>query len=234
MRKRLHNSITVMLWCVSLAATVPFPVFAGICSHVESLKNFAEADKVESSYFDEYFIKEEEGVFYIRSKKRAQLAFPSLEQVMNALERYPEFMPGYKAIKVKRKPNGIILTAIRFRAPFSPFESRFTNQVEIKNHVGLYEQCWQQLEEDDPRVVESYKSAPLVNKGYWRLEKRQNNEVDISYMSVIRPPVPIPAWLYTFVVKSTYSEIFEKIVNRAEQTALTSGTEHSSKQAVKP
>lgn len=210
---RRRNSIW-LLWGLVLAA-LPLAGMARICSEVEALKDFSESDQLRSGYFDEYFIKKQQRVFHIHFRKRIQLDFSAIKHVLNGLEDYPEFMPGYKAIKVKRNSDGEILTGIRFRPSFSFFVSRFTNQVEISDGTEVYKQCWQQLEENDKRVIEEHKSAPVVNKGYWRLEKKEDDEIEISYFSVIQPPLPIPAWLYRRIVKGSYEEVCRKVVMRA-------------------
>ena len=206
----------MLLWGV-LSAALPLAGMARICSEVEALKDFSESDQVKSDYFDEFFIKKQERVFRIHLIKRMQLDFSTIKHVLSGLEDFPQFMPGYKAIKVKRNSDGEILTGIRFRPSFSPFMSRFTNQVEISDGTKVYKQCWQQLEENDKRVIEQHKSAPVVNKGYWRLEKKENEEIEISYFSVIQPPFPIPAWLYRRIVKGSYEEVYQKLVTRVTQ-----------------
>ncbi len=130
----------MLLWGV-LSAALPLAGMARICSEVEALKDFSESEQVKSGYFDEYFIKKQEGVFHIHFRKRMQLDFSTIKHVLSGLENFPLFMPGYKAIKVKRNSDDEILTGIRFRPAFSPFVSRFT-KVEISDGTEVYKQCW--------------------------------------------------------------------------------------------
>ena len=66
-------------------------------------------------------------------------------------------------------------------------------------------------------MIEDYKRAPLVNKGFWWLMKKDNEEIEISYFSMIQPPLPIPAWLYKQIVKDSYEEVFRKLILRTMQ-----------------
>jgi hypothetical protein len=81
---------------------------------------------------------------------------------------------------------------------------------------SIYKQCWQQLAEDDERVLEQFESAPKVNRGYWQLENLGDQRSKLTYHSIIRPPLPVPLWLYKFTVENSYVDTFKKIINRAK------------------
>lgn len=127
-------------------------------------------------------------------------------------------MHGYGAIKVVEESESEYLTSVHFVAPLPivHFESVFTNEVEIQSDVSVYKQCWQQLPEDDERVLEEFEGAPKVNRGYWLVENLGNHRAKLTYHSIIRPPLPLPLWLYKFVVKNSYVATFKKIIKRTE------------------
>ncbi len=190
---------------------------AGLCSEVGSLNRFNNLDRITSDFFDEYFIRKSNGRYFVYADKMASVDFASATKVMNHLESHPSFIPGYQSIKVLRGPDREILTGIRFRAAFSPFSSSFTNQVEIIDEQDRYKQCWEQLAAEDMRVIEDQKNAPKVNVGYWWLDKISESSVEIRYFSVVQPPLAIPAWLYTRIVKGSYEELFDRIIKRIKQ-----------------
>jgi hypothetical protein len=197
--------------CVAL---LPTAAFCGVCEKVEVDDSFAASDHLKSAYFDDYYIRSEGGVYYIRATKRLTVTMSRATKVLSALESYAQFMPGYKGIRMKRSPDGAIYTAIRFRPDFSFFESRFTNEVEIARLPASYRQCWWQLLQKDPRVMEEYRSPPKLNHGYWRVTPIADGAVELRYFSAIEPPIPIPGFIYRYVVTNSYQEVFEHLVAR--------------------
>ncbi len=192
---------------------------AGLCSKVDTANSFNTSDRVTSDFFDEYFVQERDDRYYIYANKMARLDFASATNVMSNLKSHPSFIPGYQSIKVMHGPDKEILTGIRFRADFSPFSSRFTNEVEIIDQQDHYKQCWEQLEAGDLRVIEDLKNAPKVNMGYWWFEKISESRVEMHYFSVVKPPLAIPSWLYTNIVKGSYEELFDRIIRRIRQVS---------------
>ena len=209
-------TLSAALLCLGLScATAAGGVQAGLCEDNQALLDYADDDRVASDYFDAYFIARHGKVYHIHARKRVELDFATLLRVMETHEEHPDFMPGYRWIEVVRNPDGETLTALRFRSTFSPFTSRFTTLVETSAIDREYQQCWRQLEPDDPRVIEEFSNAPRVNQGIWRFVILDDGTVEMNYFSLIRPPVSIPSWLYKNIVKGTYQEVFEKIILRA-------------------
>lgn len=198
-------------------AYLAFPaiVAAGICKDNQTLLELDEKDRVSSDYFDSYYISSKKRAYYIYASKRVPLKLPTLTRVMEDYTAYPEFMPGYRAITMERNTDGNLLTGIEFRAKFSPFTSRFTTEVESSREALEYKQCWLQLKSDDARVIEAFENAPRVNRGFWQLIDRGDGHIEMNYFSVIRPPVPIPGWLYKIIVKGSYLEVFDAIIKQA-------------------
>lgn len=208
MRISKAAAITILLF------SVPAISSAAICDDNEALLKLSDDNRVSHDYFDDYYISRHKGVYQIFSRKRLQLDFSKLVRVMDRHEDYPEFMPGYRSIKVHRNPNGQVLTAIRFRTKFSPFTSRFTNRVEMVHNEDEYQQCWRQLDEKDELVIEEFAKAPKINQGFWRVVRLDSNLVEITYFSMIKPPVSIPSLLYRQIVKGSYQDVFESLVER--------------------
>ena len=208
MRISIASAIAILLF------SVPAISSAAICDDNEALLKLSDDNRVSHDYFDDYYISRHKGVYQIFSRKRLQLDFSKLVRVMDRHEDYPEFMPGYRSIKVHRNPNGQVLTAIRFRTTFSPFTSRFTNRVEMVHNEDEYQQCWRQLDEKDELVIEEFAKAPKVNQGFWRVVRLESDLVEITYFSMIKPPVSIPSLLYRQIVKGSYQDVFERLVER--------------------
>lgn len=202
-----------LLW-FSLLYMLPAITFASLCNDNHALMQVAEEDRVSSDYFDAYFISMHRGVYHIQAKKQVALDFTTLKEVMEAHEDHPEFMPGYRRVKVVRNSDGELLTGLKFRTSFSPFTSHFTTVVETTDSNQEYQQCWRQLEEDDPRVIEEYSMAPKTNQGLWSLRKLEDGIVEVNYFSMIKPPVPIPSFLYKRIVKDSYRDVFKQIIRR--------------------
>ena len=199
-------------------------VDAGLCQEVASRYSFIEADRQPSRYFNDYFIKQLNGVYYIFARKQVRLDYDIATRVMNDLESHPSFIPGYQSIEVVRQRSGEMLTAIRFRAAFSPLTSRFTNRVEILQTQDGYQQCWKQLQADDPRLLETPVHAPGVNLGYWRFDRQSGSMVDIQYFSMLQPPLPLPAWLYSRIVAGQYEGLFDRIIEHILEVTVTDPT----------
>lgn len=197
--------------CAGLWSTA---AVSGVCQRVEAEDSFAATDRVNSGYFDDYYIRSRRGIYFIRAVKHLSLTFSRAVKVLSKFEQYPQFMPGYKGIRVRRAADGVIYTAIRFRPDFSFFESRFTNRVEIAQFSAGYRQCWWQLQAKDPAAMEEFRAAPKVNHGYWRVTHTANGEVELRYFSAIDPPIPLPGFLYRHVVTNSYQEVFEHLVGR--------------------
>ncbi|MDJ0807413.1 MAG: hypothetical protein QNJ78_11320 [Gammaproteobacteria bacterium] len=190
---------------------------AGLCAKIEPLFTFETADRLPSPYFDEYYIRQSDHVFYIAASKVVELDFSNATLVMNDLESHPSFIPGYQSIRVIADANEELLTGIHFHAAFSPFSSRFTNRVEIINEQAHYRQCWEQLDAEDGRVIAAYKNAPMINRGYWLFERQSEDLVGIHYFSMLQPPLMIPTWLYTRMLGSGYIGLFEQVIARIRQ-----------------
>ena len=204
----------VALLCLGLIYAAPSIAYAGLCDDNLAQMSISSDDRVTSDYFDDYFISQHGSVYHIFSNKQVQLNFTTLVQVMEAPEHYPEFMPGYRGIKIVGNPDGELLTAISFRTGFTPFTSHFTTLVETTSSDSEYQQCWRQLDENDTRVIEEFSMAPKTNQGFWRFKKTASGEIEMSYFSMIKPPVPIPGFLYKRIVKSSYKDVFEQIIRR--------------------
>ncbi|MEN8177743.1 MAG: hypothetical protein ABFS39_03905 [Pseudomonadota bacterium] len=190
---------------------------AGVCTGIEAKNSLTNNDRASSSYFDEYLVRERHDVYFVYASKQVLLDLALARKVMSDLESHPNFIPGYQSIQVITGPDNEILTGLRFRAPFSPFSSRLTNQVEINDEQDRYKQCWEQLEADDSRVLEPHKNAPNINMGYWWFVRLSESSVKIHYFSIVRPPLAIPTWLYTRIVKGSYEDLFERIIERTRQ-----------------
>lgn len=193
-------------------ALLPVMGAAGVCADVEALESFADKHREKNHYFKDYYLRSRKGVYFILATKKLRLDFTRAGEVMGNLDRYAEFMPGYKRIRVTRADDGSIYTAIRFQPDFSFFESRFTNQVELLQSETGYRQCWRQLDAKDPRVVEKHRRAPVVNRGYWRITPGEDGYIELRYFSSIQPPIPIPGFIYRHVAESSYQEVFERLV----------------------
>lgn len=197
--------------------TIPPSAFAGICESNQTSFYYAESSEVDIGYFEKYLIGKRRGTYYIFAVKTVDVNFSRVVNVFQDMKNYPKFMLGFKSITVKRLSDSEILADIHFDAPLSPFVSTFTNEMEIQSNDETYLQCWQQLKEDDPRVIEKYRFAPLRNEGFWHVEKLSDNRTRISYNSVIKPPVWIPKWAYQYFVKNSYVEMFRGIIQRANR-----------------
>jgi ribosome-associated toxin RatA of RatAB toxin-antitoxin module len=204
----------VALLCLGLIYAAPSLAFEGLCSDSLAQINLSNDDRVISDYFDDYLISRHGGVYHIFSNKQVQLNFTKLVQVMEAPEHYPKFMPGYRGIKIVRTTEGELLTAISFRTEFTPFTSRFTTLVETTSSDREYQQCWRQLDENDPRVIEEFSMAPKTNQGFWQFRKMASGMIEMNYFSMIKPPVPIPAFLYKRIVESSFKDVFKHIIQR--------------------
>jgi len=213
-RKSAARQIESLLLAALCATPCSAAAISGVCQRVEADDAFTLADRVKSDYFDDYYIRNRDGAYYIRATKRLSLTFTRAAKVLSGLERYAQFMPGYSRIRVVRNPDGAIYTAIRFQADFSFFESSFTNRVEILQSPAGYRQCWWQLQAHDPAVIEEFRRAPKVNHGYWRVAPAAGGGVVLRYFSVIKPPIPIPGFFYRYVVSNSYREVFEHLADR--------------------
>ena len=207
MKSSIATVVAILLF------SVPAISSASICDDNEALLKLSDDNRVNHDYFDDYYISRHKGVYQIVSRKRLKLDYSTLVRVMDRHENYPEFMPGYRSIKVHRNPNGQVLTAIRFRTTFSPFTSRFTNEVEMVHNEDEYQQCWRQLDEKDELVIEEYAKAPKINQGFWRVIRLDSDVVEIAYFSMIKPPVSIPSLLYRQIVKGSYHDVFERTLS---------------------
>ena len=207
MRISIAAVVAILLFCVPAISS------ASICDDSEALLKLSDDNRVNHKYFDDYSVSRHKGVYQIFSRKRLKLDYSTLVRVMDRHENYPEFMPGYRSIKVHRNPNGQVLTAIRFRTTFSPFTSRFTNEVEMVHNEDEYQQCWRQLDEKDELVIEEYAKAPKINQGFWRVIRLDSDVVEIAYFSMIKPPVSIPSLLYRQIVKGSYHDVFERTLS---------------------
>jgi len=203
----------------------PNNALAEICLDIIDQFYFAEKSSIESSYFDKYLIGKKNSIYYIHAVKTTETDFNNLVEVFKDMDQYPKFMLGYKGIKVRHTSDAIKLTRILFDPPKSPFISQFTNEVEIVSEHSYYLQCWNQLDENDSRVEDKNKNAPVVNKGYWRLHNLNNEGTRISYHIVIEPPISLPLFLYRMLVKNTYVNTFDRILKRAEYLNKIDGAE---------
>lgn len=197
------------------------PAIAGadLCDENRELISFGQDDRVESEFFDAYYIARHGDIYHIHARKQVELDFVILYQVMDMQQDHAEFMPGYERVEVIAHPDDVSLTAIRFRPSFSPFTSRFTTHVESRIGERDYRQCWRQLDAADSRVIESHKRAPNINQGYWRFVELDGGRVDMQYYSMIDPPVPIPEFLYKRIARGSYQEVFEQIIARTRKLA---------------
>ncbi len=212
---RLDAASIVLL----VACALPVAASAGLCDENQALIDVGDDDRVASDYFDDYFIARHGDIYHIHARKRIELDFLTLYQVMDMQQHHAEFMPGYKHVEVVANPGDESLTAIRFRASFSPFTSRFTTRVESRVGERDYRQCWRQLDAADSRVIEAHKMAPKINQGYWRIVVLEDGRVDMQYYSMIDPPVAIPEFLYKRIARGSYREVFEHIIERARKLA---------------
>lgn len=187
---------------------------AGICQSVEPNEEFRGSHRENSEFFDEYFVRDDDGTYRILAILKLRASMEQVVAIMNDLESFDEFMPGYRRIRVIRDEHGAIYTAIRFRPDFSFFESRFTNEVEVQHRSQDYRQCWSQLSDGDSRVVEEHAKAPKVNQGYWRVTPISAKQIELRYFSTIKPPIALPAFISEYVLKVSYREVFESIVGR--------------------
>ena len=202
--------LTLGLVIATWASATP----AGICDDVQVLFQASESDRVDSDFFDAYHVTRKKGVYKIYAKKRVDLKISSIIAVMNNLEAFDKFMPGYKDILVRKNPNGEILTTIEFSPSFSPVDSLFTNEVEIEELATWYQQCWRQLDSKDKRVTEKFDNAPETNSGFWNITKTGDGYVEITYFSAIQPPVRIPGFLYKWILKNSYQDAFQALIKR--------------------
>jgi hypothetical protein len=213
---RIRLADSGILLALGLAfATWTSVVQAGVCNEVQTLFQAAESDRVDNDFFDSYYIARKKGVYKVYVSKRVELELVSIAAVMNNLEVFDKFMPGYKDILVRRNPDGEILTAIEFSPSFSPFDSRFTNEVEISESATEYQQCWRQLDSKDNRVTEEFENAPDTNSGFWYIVKISDRSVEITYFSAIKPPVRIPGIVYKWILRNSYKGAFEALIRRA-------------------
>lgn len=204
----------------AIALLSPINAFADICKRVIGAFYFAEESPVKNPFFDKYLIGKKHGVYYVYASKTTEINFSHLVSVLQEFNRYPDFMLGYKSVKTRQMTDTTLLTSILFSPPLSPFTSQFTNEVEILSGLNHYQQCWRQLPEDDSRIEEKHRNAPIVNSGYWALEKLRNNGTRISYHSAIKPPIPLPLFAYKFFVRNSYVETFERIFEEAARRTI--------------
>ncbi len=210
-----------------LLTIIFFPAFAnaGICTGVESSDVFTEHHRQNNDYFNIFLIRKENKIYYVRAIKLVRISFLPVVDVLNNLDEHSKFMPGYRATKVIRKNDGRVYTGIKFQADFSFFESHFTNEIEVNQTDDRYQQCWLQLDANHQEVIEKYKAAPLENSGYWLATRQGDNLVEIRYFAVIRPPVKLPLFLYRYIVKKSYQQLFESLLLRLKkQSLLPAGT----------
>lgn len=202
---------------VTILLIFPHSSTAGICKSVASEFYFAKEQSVKHSFFDAYFISKKYGSYYIYAVKTVPENYTKLIKVLRDFSSYPKFMLGYRAIKVKKITSNKLLTSIIFKPPLSPFDSKFTNEVEIISSEKYYQQCWLQLQENDPRISIPFEYAPKRNEGYWSLENLSNNNSKLSYHSIIKPPIPLPLIAYRFFAKNSYVDTFQRIINRSKE-----------------
>lgn len=198
----------------------PVNTLADICQEVADQFYFAEKSSVETSYFEKYLLGKKKDVYYIHAIKTTKTEFNKLVQLFQDLDSYPEFMLGYKDIKVRHLSETDKLTSIKFDPPLSPFTSQFTNEVQAIIEQDSYQQCWRQLAENDKRLEEKNNNAPILNKGYWRLNNLGKEGTRISYHIAIEPPISMPLFLYRMIVKDSYEEIFDRIIKRADSLSV--------------
>lgn len=160
MNKKLQIRNVFIVIFVSSVLMVSQACEADICSRVEKQKSFSDIDSIENGFFEKYYVRKSGDVYYIYAEKSTQLDYIAATEVMKKLESYPQFMPGYKAISVRREMNKEIVADIQFRPWFSFFRSRFSNQLEIVVGLKNYKQCWEQLDSTDERVNGKYNFEP--------------------------------------------------------------------------
>ena len=212
-RIRLANSGILLALGLALAAAAS-AASAGICDEVQTLFQASASDRVDNDFFDAYHVTRKGGVYKVYASKRVSLELASIAAVMNDLEVFDQFMPGYQDIDVRRDPGSEILTAIEFAPSFSPFDSRFTNEVEIEQGAAGYRQCWRQLDPKDERVQKKFDNAPETNSGFWNILRTGDGRIEITYFSAIEPPVRIPGFLYKWILENSYQDAFEAIIDR--------------------
>ena len=194
----------------------PAKSLAGICQGVSEKFYYAEKVAIKSSYFEKYLLGKKKGIYYIYAIKTTKTNFLKLVQVFKNMDKYPEFMPGYKEINVRKITETKLLTSILFDPPRFPIISRFTNEVEVISDISNYQQCWRQLADGDSLLEEKNKNAPLINNGFWKLKDLGQNGTRISYHLAIKPPISLPLFLYRMLVKNTYEKTFSRILKRAD------------------
>jgi len=165
-------------------------------------------------YFDDYAIRERDGVYTVLVVKRAHADFRRAVAVMNALERHAEFLPGYEWICVKRSADGAVHTAIGFKPALLVPESRFTNRVELVQSETSYRQCWRQLPADDPNAMQAFRDEPLVNEGHWRVDAIDKETIELRYFASIQPPGALASLAYRLSAQRAHQDLFEHVLAR--------------------
>ncbi len=196
---------------------LPPPSGADVCQSLGSRPQFGSDSVIENDYFDRYNIENIHGSYYIGATRTETLDLAVLIAVFDDFANWSDISPAYKSIEVRPLTTTLLLTGIRFRPSFSPFTSKFTNRIEVSNEEHIYRQCWRQLDEADEDVIEPYQNEPLENRGSWQVQRIDSQRVRIDYYSVIKPPIPLPAWLYRFVVRNSYVDTFERIIAKANE-----------------
>lgn len=206
---RLLTGLTIVL-SLSFA-------FGQVCQKNKEGMDFSQKNMIKNKFFDQFFIEKRLDCYLIHASIISNANYFNLTEVLVDFEKYSEFMPGYKSIKIKKITPARLLACIHFRASFSPFLSVFTNEIEIDSDSSLYKQCWKQLKPNDTLIIKPFKNAPIHNSGSWEIIRLENGKTKTSYFSVIQPPVPIPSWLYRYIVKKSYVNVFKALFKRAKE-----------------
>ncbi len=194
----------------------PVNSLANICKNATDNFYYPEKSVIKSSYFEKYLLGKKSGIYYIHAIKTTSIDFLKLVDVLENMEKYSEFMTGYESVNVQQTGSNKFLTRIDFISPFFNISSRFTNEVEIIKYPHSYQQCWNQLADDDSRITGKNKNSPLVNYGFWELQNRGIEGTRISYHLAIKPPISMPLFIYKMLVKRTYVRTFDRILKRAD------------------
>jgi hypothetical protein len=210
--KALDSSVFAMLVLVLL----PGYVVGGLCSDVERMAGFTEEHLVTHDYFDKYYVNSQRGEYFVLAVKYLETGFKPLVQVLRDFKQHAEFLPGYREIKVSDIDENSAVTGIRVKPDFSFWESRFSTLVELETTGSSHLQCWRQLDEEDPRVIEAFNFAPSINHGYWRVSTDKDKGMVMRYFTAIKPPIAIPGFVYRSMIKKSYREVFESIIGRAK------------------
>lgn len=205
--QQISISLTIFFLCIFSATTS-----ADICNQVGREDTFRVQDRQQHDYFDDFFIRKDSPLFYVRATKVVTCEYQKLVQLLDKFERHHHVMPSYKAMKIERQKDGRIYAGIRFQPDFSYFESRFTVEFEVSQTNGIYRQCWDQLPSDHPNIIEDYWFAPGLNRGYWYISKFEEKLTEIRYFAIIRPQIRLPLFLYRYIIQNTYKELFESLL----------------------